>query len=81
MDSAYVKRAQDWIKWYMYHRSESMSLENRVEFQSKAIHGLMEMLARTIEELNRIESGHNRPQIILPTGLTLHDPIREESRQ
>lgn len=78
MDSAYVNRANDWIKWYMYNRKTTMSIENKVEFQEKAIHGLMEMLARTIDELDRIETGHNRPQIILPTGLNFNEPIRAQ---
>lgn len=78
MDAEYLTRAQDWVKWYMYHRSTTKSLEMQVEFQGKAIHGLMEMLARTVEELARIEEGHNRPQIVLPTGLQLNDPIRTE---
>lgn len=79
MEKQFVQRADDWIKWYMYNRNPNMPLEQKVAFQEKAIHGLMEMLARTIEELHRIEEGHNRPQIILPTGLMLNDPIREGS--
>lgn len=76
MEKQYVDRAQDWVKWYMYHRNPNMPLEQKVAFQEKAIQGLMEMLARTVDELARIEEGHNRPRIILPAGLTLNDPIR-----
>lgn len=75
MDAQFVNRAQDWIKWYMYNRNPNMPLEQKVLFQEKAIHGLMEMLARTIDELDRIETGHHRPQILLPTGLDFNEPI------
>lgn len=78
MEKQYVDRAQEWVKWYMYHRNDTMSVEARVEFQRKCIQGLFEMLARTIDEMARIEEGHNRPQIILPTGLMLNDPIRAD---
>ena len=77
MEAQYVNRAQEWVKWYMYHHGTTMSIEKRVEFQQKCIQGLFEMLARTVDELARIEEGHNRPKIILPTGLRLDDPIRE----
>lgn len=59
----------------MYNRNQNMPLERKVEFQEKCIHGLMEMLTRTIDELERIETGHNRPQIMLPTGITLHEEV------
>lgn len=78
MDAAYVNRAQEWIKWYMYNRSPNMPLEQKVEFQEKCIKGLMEMLARTVEELNRIEEGHGRPQIILPSGIEFHEPLHSK---
>ena len=78
MDAKYLERAQDWVKWYMYHANETMSLEMRVKFQDRAIKGLMEMLARTVDELERIETGHNRPNIMLPTGITFHDDLRSE---
>lgn len=73
MDSAYRNRAAEWVKWYMYNRSTNMPLERKVEFQQKCIHGLFEMLARTIEELERIEEGHDRPQILMPTSFTIEE--------
>lgn len=76
MEQQYVQRADDWIKWYMYHRNPNMPLEQKVAFQEKAIQGLMEMLARTVDELARIEEGHHRPKILLPTGLHFDEPIR-----
>lgn len=79
MEASYVNRADEWIKWYMYHRNTTMSVEMKVEFQDRCIRGLMEMLARTVDELARIEEGHNRPQILLPTGLQLDGPIRSDS--
>lgn len=75
MDSQYVGRAQDWIKWYMYNKNPNMPLEQKLEFQDKCIKGLMEMLARTVEELARIEEGQGRPNIILPSGIEFHEPI------
>lgn len=76
MEQQYVSRADDWIKWYMHHRNTTMSVEAKVEFQDRCIRGLFEMLARTVDQLAIIEEGHNRPQIMLPTGLMLNDPIR-----
>lgn len=73
METAYINRANDWVKWYMYNRSSTMPLERKVEFQEKCIHGLFEMLTRTIDELERIETGHNRPQIMLPTNFSIHE--------
>lgn len=78
MEKQYTDRAQDWAKWYAYHRGTTMSLEKRVEFQDRAIRGLMEMMCRTVDQLAIIEEGHNRPNIILPTGLQLNDPIRAD---
>jgi hypothetical protein len=76
MEAEYLRRADEWVKWYMYHQGTTMPLEQKVEFQGKAIRGLVEMLARTVDQLSIIEEGHNRPKIILPTGLTLDEPIR-----
>lgn len=79
MDARYLSRADEWVKWYMYNRNPNMPLEQKVAFQEKCIKGLFEMLARTIDELARIEEGHNRPQIILPTGIDFNEPIRSDS--
>lgn len=75
MEKQYVDRADEWVKWYMYNRKTTMSIEHKVEFQEKAIHGLFEMLVRTINELERIEEGHNRPKILLPSGINFEEPL------
>lgn len=76
MDAKYVERSQDWIKWYMYHR-ESMknaSIDRQVEFLLKTVQGLLELHARTVDQMVEIETG--RLKLILPSSIEFHEPIK-----
>lgn len=81
MDAQYTKRLQEWVKWYMYHKTsmKNASLEKKVEFLEKSVHGLLELSALTYEEIARVDEGRDKPiQILLPTGVDFHEPIRSK---
>jgi len=79
LEAIYTKRIHEWTKWYMYHHSsmKNAPLEKRVEFMEKALHGLMELMCLTYEEIERVDVGRDKPiQILLPTGVDFNEPIR-----
>lgn len=81
MDAQYRTRIQEWTKWYMYNRTamKNAPLEKKVEFQEKAIHGLMELACLAYEEIERVDIGRDKPiQILLPTGVEFNEPIRSK---
>lgn len=79
MNSDYKRSLEDWLKWYNYQHStlRNSSLENKVIFLDKCVRGLFELVALTADEVERNHQNRNVPQIVLPTGLRLLDPLRE----
>lgn len=72
----------DVAKWWTYHKDECTDVHKRLEFQDKAIDHLLWVLGRVVEDLQKVEG--RRPfmtdevlsNIIVPTGVKLHDGIR-----
>lgn len=69
MNRDFLNDLQNWLKWYNYHRSmvESMPLERKVEFLTKANYGAVKLIAGLTDELIALERGGNvQRHVILP---------------
>lgn len=79
LDASHIKRMQEWIIWYNWHHSmlHNADVEKRVAFLDKCVQGLFELIVNTNAELARLDQRRNRPNIILPTGITFNEPIRQ----
>lgn len=74
-------RISEWARWYHEQLSNGVlkdhaNVENQIRFFKVAVDGCLELIARQAHDIQRLERA-NRPEIILPSGVKLHDPIRE----
>lgn len=80
MSAELDKRTAEWAVWFLEHRRDGMPLDKKIEFLSKSIEGLLELLAIATRDIQRLEhrSGNDevRRQILLPRGVLLNSPLR-----
>lgn len=79
IERAYTEKIHDTMKWYMYWQGQMKNapLEQKVAFLEKCVRCMLQIECLSYEEINRVDEGRDKVQLLLPTGLTLHDDIRE----
>ena len=70
----FVSGLDQWLTWYNYHRKswDNMDLENKVKFQNKAIYGLFDLVAKSADEIARIDGVGLKeppPRLWVPLGV------------
>lgn len=61
-------RAFEWIKWYHYNK-ERLPREDvikQLEFQKKAIDGVLELVTHLLEDIQELEGRRRQQRLLLP---------------
>lgn len=69
MEKEYITQVNDWLRWYNWHASmaETMPLERKAEFLTKAVHGCVILLAGAVDQILISEQGHGaKSNLLLP---------------
>lgn len=67
--------------WFNYHAHEQPipkeNVHGRIEFLTKSIDCIIEILAILAKDIQIMEKRDDRPRIAIPKSITLHGPIRQ----
>lgn len=78
MTRATEERIEEWGKWYHHHKDNIPDLKKRTEFQTLAIDGLFEIMARMAKDIQNVElkAGCRSHHLYLPTGVSVSGDMR-----